>query len=181
MKISKLSCFTRSQITALATAMAQIKVAGFKGTQKSIVSAFAALESLNLEAFLSSLDKRHREAYSITKQEACFIKNKYGLYILSSVNVSIDVVGFTSDYIVIYQSFITDINKEKDTFILSENIFPSISSGGRNSSTLTASEKNNNLQLSINKSFEICNQIIENRLSSPEFFKNNGWKTKFIN
>ena len=34
MKISKLSCFTRSQITALATAMAQIKVAGFKGTQK---------------------------------------------------------------------------------------------------------------------------------------------------
>lgn len=182
MKISNLAYITRSQITALATAMAQIKIPNFKASQKSIVSVFAALESLNLESFLALIDKEHEEAYKITEKVAKFLKDKEGKYHLVSVDVSIAVFGYSSErYITICSGIMNKIDEDKNHFVLSEQyIYPQISSGGRNSRFLNK-VLNKNLRLAINKSFEICEEVVDNIFSNHDVFEKNGWDVEFLN
>lgn len=171
MKITDLAYLTRSQLTSLATAMAQMKVDGFKGTSKTILKVFSCMESKSVEALLSEIDKRHSKAYKIKRKEITVFEYLNGEKRLSQVDVIIDVKGFSSNYINIFNSIF-----DLDYNCLSNKTYPSISSGGRQN-TYSCEEQNENLQMAINYSFELCKQINKIRKNDVvvKDFEKDGW------
>ena len=173
MKLSDLSFITAEQLSGLFTAIANARVPGLKVTTKKLLHAVAQNEEVAPDALMAKLNTLYREAYQYTRMEAEFVRWPDGKTYLSKVDVEMDVAGYASRYISIYNSTF-----DFDNGCIKNNTFPNISGGGREHG-YDAEKQVQNLQWATNAAFELCKYINRNRMIiTPEELKSKGWEIR---
>ena len=157
MKLSNLPFITFNQLSAIATAISNTRVQGLKANTKKLLQAFAQNEEVSEDALKSKIQKIHDDAYYFQRKKADFVKFPDGKVSLVCVDIDINVNGYSSRTISIYNSVL-----DFDAYCMTANCFPNIAfnNGDRD---MPIEKRLHNLQWATNAAFELCQYLNSNR------------------
>lgn len=157
---------SRSQITALASAVANANVDGAKVKAKAFLRILAKLSGCrNEEAFLHAVEIERSKAFSATHQKVFFSKGK-----LVGIELTLNVRGYWDNTVRIFDAFL-----DKEGYLAKCEVRANIGGGEDSASGVTLAERMESSQIALNYAFEICEWVNANRKKlTPSDFE--GWK-----